>query len=61
MVTLVHGSQKEYQKIATPPSTTDKSFDPKIIYDYGKRKIKFKGICLKQDSVSFIHRIVVNI
>ena len=53
--------KRNIKKIATPPSTTDKSFDPKITYDYGKRKIKFKGICLKQDSVSFIHRTAVNI
>ena len=39
----------------TLPSTTDNSFDSEIIYNYGKGKIKFKGICLKQDSVSFIH------
>ena len=37
------------------------SFDPEIIYNYVKGKIKFKGICLKQDSVYFIHRNVVNL
>ena len=36
-------------------STTDNSFDPEIIYNYGQGKIKVKGICLKQDSMSFIH------
>ena len=29
----------------TPPSTTGNSFDLEIIYDYGKGKGKFKGIC----------------
>ena len=24
----------------TPPSTTDNSFDPEIVYNYGKGKIK---------------------
>ena len=38
MVKLVHGSWKECQKSTTPPSTTDKSFDPEIIYNYGKEK-----------------------
>ena len=32
-----------------------------MIYKYGKGKIKFKGICLKQDSVSFIRRNVANL
>ena len=45
----------------TPPSTTDNSFDSEIIYNYGKRKVKFKGICLKQESVSFIHGNVVHL
>ena len=41
------------EKSVTPPPTTEKSFDhPEIIYNYGKGKIKLKGICLKQDSVS---------
>ena len=45
----------------TPPSTTDKTFDPEIVYNYGKGKMKFKEICLKQNSVSFIHESVVNL
>ena len=44
----------------TPPSTTDHSFDSEKGYNYGKGKIKFKGISLKQDSVPFIHGYVVN-
>ena len=38
-----------------PLSTTDNSFYREIIYNYGKGKVKLKGICLMQDSVSFIH------
>ena len=40
-----------------PPSTTNHSFDSEIIYNYGK----LKRICLKQDSVFFIHGNVVNL
>ena len=37
------------------------SFGPEIICNYGKGKIKFKGICLKQDSVACSHKTVVNL
>ena len=49
------------EESATPLLITGNSFDPEIIYNYGKGKIKFKGICLKQDSVSFIHMNVINV
>ena len=42
-------------------STTDNSFVPDLIYNYGKGKIKLKGIWFKQDNVSFIHGNVVNL
>ena len=45
----------------TPLSTTDKSFDPEIIYNYDEAKIKLKVACSKQDSVSFIHWNVMNL
>ena len=62
MMKLVHNSQRGIsEKSITPPSTSDQSFDPEIIYKYDKGKIKFKGICLKQHSVSFIRRNVVNL
>ena len=38
-----------------------KSFEPQIFYNYGKGKVNFKGMCLKLDSVSFIHRNVINL
>ena len=53
-------SWQSEESIASP-STTDNNFDPEIIYNYGKGKIKFKGIFLKQDSVSFIHGNMVNL
>ena len=48
------------KEIITPLSTTGNGFDPKINYNYGKRKVKFKGICLKQVRVSFFPGNVVN-
>ena len=41
------------QKSIRPPSTTDISFKREIDYIYGREKMDFKGIGLKQDSVSF--------
>ena len=61
MVKLVHGNQKEYQKVLHVHLQQTKGFDPEIIYNYGKGQIKFKGICLKQDSVCFIHGNVVSL
>ena len=45
----------------TPQSAIGHSFDSEIIYICCKVKTKFNGICLKQDSVSFIHGNVVNL
>ena len=42
------------QESITPPSTTDISFKLEIDYIYGRGKIDFNGITLKQDSVSFL-------
>ena len=42
-------------------SITDHSFDPEIIYKRGDIKIKFNGICVKQDGISFIYGNVVNL
>ena len=41
------------QKSIRPPSTTDISFKREIDYIYGRERMDFKGIGLKQDSVSF--------
>ena len=49
------------EETITTPSRAENSFNPEIIYNYGRGRIKFKGICLKQDSVSFIDRNAVNL
>ena len=43
-----------------PTSTTDESFYPGVVCLYnGKYELKFKGVCLKQNSLYFLHKIVV--
>ena len=60
-------SKTELWKLPMPeecidnPQTSDISFAPKLIGDYQFQKVEFKGICLKQDSVSFLHRNAVNL
>ena len=49
------------EETITTPSRAENSFNPEIIYNYGRGRIKLKGICLKQDSVSFIDRNAVNL
>ena len=41
------------------PHTSDVNFALKTIWDYQIRKVKFRGICFKQDTVSFLHKKVV--
>ena len=43
------------------PHTSDISFTPKLIGDYQFKKVEFKGICSKQNSVSFLHKNLVNL
>ena len=44
----------------TPTSTTDEGFYPGVVRLYnGKYELKFKGMCLKQNSVYFLHKIIV--
>ena len=57
-VRLVHESQKECQKKVLDLHLQQKKGKNKI---KRKGKIKFKGICLKHDNMSFIHRNVVNL
>ena len=40
--------------------TLNKLFAPKLITDYSPYRVKFNGNCLRQDSVSFHHKNVVN-
>ena len=44
-----------------PPSTTDKSFYPEKIYSYGIYNLEFKEICLKQNSVYFLYKNIINL
>ena len=37
----------------TALTTTDNSFDPEIIYNFGKAEVQFKEICLKQNIVFY--------
>ena len=44
-----------------PPATSDNSLTP-LLSDYGtKIRAKFTGSCLKQSTISNIHRSIVNI
>ena len=42
------------------PHTSNITFAPELIYDFQLSLVKLKGIYLKQDSVSFLHKKVVN-
>ena len=44
------------------PHISDTAFVPKLIGDYLFNNIvTFKGFCLKEDSVSFLHKNIVNL
>ena len=58
---LFHGSQSNIRRKYYTSIYSRQIFHPEIIYNYGRGKIKFIRICLKQDSESFIHVNVVNI
>ena len=49
------GIKRNFRKSITHPSTTGESFYPKIIYFYGYN-LKLKKICLKQKTVSLLHK-----
>ena len=39
------------------PHTADATISPELIHKLNRfGRMKFKGICLKQDSVSFLHK-----
>ena len=59
MLKFIHGSQKEFQKKVLHPSTIDERFY--LIYFIGIYDLKFKGICLKQNSVSFLLKNTVDL
>ena len=62
MVDLINDNLKESQNESIKPSPiTNISFNPEIIYKYLQGKIKWKGICFKKTSISFIHGNVINL
>ena len=44
-----------------PPATSDNSLTPALSYYGTKLRVKFTGSCLKQSTVSYDHRSIVNI
>ena len=44
-----------------PPSTSDNSLTPSLSYYDTKTRVKFTGSCLKQSTMSYNHRPIVNI
>ena len=58
IVKLNHGCLQESQKKVLK---IDISFTPKLIGDYQFKKVEFKGICSKQNSMYFLHKNVVNL
>ena len=55
---LNHGCLQESQKKVLK---IDISVTPKLIGDYQFKKVEFKGICSKQNSMYFLHKNVVNL
>ena len=50
------------QESITPLSTRDKSCYPEVFCLFnGEYDLKFQGICLKQTSMSFLHKNIGNI
>ena len=55
------GNLKDCQrKSIKTPIKWDNVFVSTIIFIYGRIRAKFKGNCLLQDSIPFIHRNIVN-
>ena len=44
-----------------PPATSDNSLTPALSYYGTKTRVKFTGSCLKQSTISYNHRPIVNI
>ena len=44
-----------------PPTASKKSLAPGFNYYNAKMKVKFNGICLKQDKITYTHKNVVSI
>ena len=48
-------------KTIKPPATSDNSLTPALSYDGTKTRVKCTGSCLKQPTISYSHRTIVNI
>ena len=55
------GSTRMSQENIKNSHTSDTTFSPKLYNKYTFDRVEFKGICLRQDSVSFLHKKVVNL
>ena len=44
-----------------PPTAANKSLTPGFNYYKAKMKVKFDGVCLKQDKITYTHKNVVSI
>ena len=47
-------------KTIKPPATSDNSLTPALSYDGTKTRVKCTGSCLKQPTISYSHRTIVN-
>ena len=55
------GFYRNVTKSIKNPQTSENTFSPKLNNKYTFDRVEFKGICLKQDSVYFLHKNVVNL
>ena len=44
-----------------PPTTSNNRLGPELNYLINKIKVKFNGSCLKQETITYTHGIIVNI
>ena len=61
MVATVKLNLGNLQECSKNPHISGISIAPELIGNYRFKKLEFDGICLKQDSVSFHHKSVVNL
>ena len=48
-------------KVIKPPAILDNSFTPALNHVCNKKRVKFDGICLKQEKMAYTHGKIVNI
>ena len=54
-------SKELSDKSIKPPATSDYKLNPKVNYHGNKKRLDFRGSCLKQDKNTFNHGKIVNI